>query len=77
MVQLMKQNLFLRFRRRTGVDLILCYQFSSLFATESRLKNEPAPVTELNFTPALPSLKKRNLFSVIKSDKWIVFINRY
>ncbi len=24
------------------------------FATESRLKNEPAPVTELNFTPGIP-----------------------
>jgi outer membrane receptor protein involved in Fe transport len=24
------------------------------FATESRLQNEPAPVTELNFTPGTP-----------------------
>ncbi|MEO6674209.1 MAG: hypothetical protein ABIN93_12325 [Ginsengibacter sp.] len=24
------------------------------FATESRLKNEPAPVTELNYTPGVP-----------------------
>lgn len=24
------------------------------FATESRLKNEPAPVNELNFTPGIP-----------------------
>ena len=24
------------------------------FATESRLTNEPAPITELNFTPGIP-----------------------
>jgi len=31
------------------------------FATESRLKDEPAPVTELNFTPGIPFFARLRL----------------
>jgi len=31
------------------------------FATESRLKNETAPVTELNFTPGTPLFARLKL----------------
>jgi outer membrane receptor protein involved in Fe transport len=39
------------------------------FATESRLKNELFPITELNYTPGSPFLQKQNLLSSSKVSR--------